>query len=106
MKNQKIVLSESEITAERVAPESFVLLKFGETAYTKGNEQGSYSITKDDAQRILDDFKKRGKTIILVTHNMPVVQEICDSVTWLNQGTMMKTGPAAEVIKAYRKSLD
>jgi ABC-type polysaccharide/polyol phosphate transport system ATPase subunit len=37
---------------------------------------------------------------------MPVVQEICDSVTWLNQGTMMKTGPAAGVIKAYRKSLD
>jgi ABC-2 type transport system ATP-binding protein len=66
---------------------------------------GDEGFQKKSYERFLD-FKKRGKTIILVTHNMPVVQEICDSVTWLNQGVMMKTGPAAEVIKAYRKSLD
>ncbi len=40
------------------------------------------------------DFKKRGKTVILVTHNMAVVEDICDSVTWINNGQMMKTGPA------------
>ena len=51
------------------------------------------------------EFKKRGKTIIMVTHTMPVVEEICDAVTWIEKGTMMSTGNAAEVVKDYRNSL-
>ncbi len=51
------------------------------------------------------EFKKRGKTIIMVTHTMPVVEEICDAVTWIEKGTMMATGQAAQVVKDYRKSL-
>lgn len=66
---------------------------------------GDESFQKKSYERFLD-FKKRGKTIILVTHTMPVVEEICDSVTWLDKGTMMQTGKASEVVKAYRKSLD
>ena len=52
------------------------------------------------------DFKKRGKTVILVTHNMAVVEDICDSVTWINDGQMMKTGPAKEVVGDYQSSVD
>ena len=51
------------------------------------------------------EFKKRGKTVILVTHTMPVVEDICDSVTWINGGVMMQTGPAAQVVKNYQSSL-
>lgn len=51
------------------------------------------------------EFKKRGKTIIMVTHTMPVVEEICDAVTWIEKGTMMATGNAAAVVKDYRNSL-
>jgi ABC-2 type transport system ATP-binding protein len=51
------------------------------------------------------EFKKRGKTIIMVTHTMPVVEEICDAVTWLEKGTTMATGQAAQVVNDYRKSL-
>ena len=52
------------------------------------------------------EFKKRGKTVILVTHNMAVVEDICDSVTWINSGQMMKTGPAKEVVGDYQSSVD
>jgi ABC-type polysaccharide/polyol phosphate transport system ATPase subunit len=52
------------------------------------------------------EFKKRGKTIIMVTHTVPVVEEICDSVTWIEKGTMMATGKAKSVVAAYKKSLD
>lgn len=51
------------------------------------------------------EFKKRGKTVILVTHTMPVVEDICDSATWINNGTMMQTGPAADVVKNYQSSI-
>ena len=52
------------------------------------------------------EFKKRGKTVILVTHTMSVVEDICDTATWINNGKMMQTGPAADVVKKYQSSLD
>ena len=52
------------------------------------------------------ELKKQGKTIILVTHAMPVVRDLCDSVTWLNNGVLEETGPAERVVEAYLKSVD
>ena len=52
------------------------------------------------------ELKKQGKTIILVTHAMPVVRDLCDSVTWLNNGVLEETGPAERVVDAYLKSVD
>ena len=51
------------------------------------------------------DFKRRGKTIIMVTHNMAVVEDICDAVTWIEKGTMMNTGEAGAVVALYQASL-
>lgn len=51
------------------------------------------------------DFKRRGKTIIMVTHNMAVVEDICDAVTWIEKGTMMTTGASGTVVAAYQESL-
>ena len=52
------------------------------------------------------EFKRRGKTIILVTHSLPVVEDLCDTVTWIDRGKMMATGPAAAVVTRYRSSVD
>ena len=52
------------------------------------------------------ELKKQGKTIILVTHAMPVVRDLCDSVTWVNNGVLEETGPAERVVDAYLKSVD
>ena len=65
---------------------------------------GNEEFPRTRFQKFLE-FKKRGKTVILVTHTMPVVEDICDSVTWINSGTMMQTGPAAEVVKNYQSSI-
>lgn len=51
------------------------------------------------------DFKKQGKTIIMVTHTMPVVEEICDTVTWIEKGVLMESGKATPVVRAYRKAI-
>ena len=65
---------------------------------------GDEEFQRKSFQKFLE-FKKRGKTVILVTHTMPVVEDICDSVTWINEGVMMQTGPAAQVVKNYQSSL-
>ena len=65
---------------------------------------GDEEFQRKSFQKFLE-FKKRGKTVILVTHTMPVVEDICDTVTWINDGVMMHTGPAAQVVKNYQSSL-
>ena len=52
------------------------------------------------------ELKKQGKTIILVTHAMPVVRDLCDSVTWLNNGVLQQSGPAQAVVDAYLASVE
>jgi lipopolysaccharide transport system ATP-binding protein len=51
------------------------------------------------------ELKKQGKTIILVTHAMPVVRDLCNSVTWLNNGALQQSGPAKTVVDAYLASV-
>ena len=66
---------------------------------------GDEEFQRKSFQKFLE-FKKKGKTIILVTHTMPVVEETCDSATWINQGSMMETGPAKAVVQKYQSSID
>lgn len=48
-------------------------------------------------------FRQRGKTIILVTHDMGQVREHCDSAVLLEGGTVAARGPAGEVADAYTR---
>ena len=51
------------------------------------------------------EFKKQGKTIILVTHSLSIVEDLCDKATWLNLGEIKMTGPTKPTIAAYMKSV-
>jgi ABC-2 type transport system ATP-binding protein len=51
------------------------------------------------------DFKQEGRTVILVSHSMGMVKEMCDQVAWLNKGKFVESGSAAKVIKAYENSV-
>jgi len=37
---------------------------------------------------------------------MPVVRDLCDSVTWLNNGVLQQSGPAQAVVDAYLASVE
>ena len=51
------------------------------------------------------DFKKAGKTVILVSHSMDTVKSMCDQAAWLNHGTLQAVGAAEPTIEAYVESL-
>jgi len=46
-------------------------------------------------------FREAGTTIILVSHNLPMVRRLCDRVIWLKQGTIVLDGPPDMVVDAY-----
>lgn len=47
------------------------------------------------------DFKKRGKTIVFVSHDVNQVMKQCDKVLWLNEGSIRAYGAPNEVVKQY-----
>jgi lipopolysaccharide transport system ATP-binding protein len=53
----------------------------------------------------IDDFKRSGKTLVLVTHDAATVQSWCDMAVWLDQGTIAAKGDPRHVVAAYRAAI-
>ncbi len=52
-----------------------------------------------------EEFKKQGKTILLVTHSMGSVLRYCDRVILLNKGEKLAEGTPADMVDLYKKVL-
>jgi homopolymeric O-antigen transport system ATP-binding protein len=48
-------------------------------------------------------FQDQGTTILLVSHNMAMIESMCSRAAWLDHGQLRAIGNVAEVIKAYRQ---
>ena len=48
------------------------------------------------------EFKERGKTVVLVTHDTDAVKSFCDKAVWLHDGRVMALGGAKMVAEDYR----
>ncbi len=46
-----------------------------------------------------------GRTVLLVSHDLEAVQELCTRALWLHDGAVRALGPPAEVVAAYRRAL-
>jgi ABC-type polysaccharide/polyol phosphate transport system ATPase subunit len=51
-------------------------------------------------------FKKRGKSIILVSHNLDLVKSLCDRAIFIHKGRIYSIGKPEVVINAYRNVVD
>ena len=54
----------------------------------------------------INEIQNAGKTIIFVTHNVDVTQEICNRVIMLDQGNIVKEGTPKEVVPFYHKAME
>ena len=66
---------------------------------------GDLGFQKKSYETIMD-FKKRGKSIILVSHDMSPIKNKCDSVIFLKNGIIEKKGSPEEVVPVYLNSLN
>ncbi|MFK4897989.1 ATP-binding cassette domain-containing protein [Lactococcus petauri] len=57
----------------------------------------------DKAQKKMFEFRDKGKTILLVSHDMRTIKEWCDRVIWLNHGEVKAYGRTDEVLPEYEK---
>lgn len=49
-------------------------------------------------------FKRDGRTVVVVSHSMPSLRAMADQAAWLHQGTLKEAGPAADVLEGYHDS--
>jgi ABC-type polysaccharide/polyol phosphate transport system ATPase subunit len=47
------------------------------------------------------EFKRRGKTVLLVTHSLGLVERFCDEAVWLDAGRKRAEGDPKRVVGAY-----
>lgn len=52
-----------------------------------------------------EEFKKMGKTIVFVSHDLSSISKYCDRVVLLNQGVKLGEGRPKEMIDAYKQVL-
>ena len=51
------------------------------------------------------DFKKQGKTIVLVTHDLNTVDRWCDLAAWIDGGYVRRVGRSSDVTAEYRQAI-
>ena len=47
------------------------------------------------------DFRRRGRTVLLVTHSLDLVTRFCDEALWLDHGRVRAQGDPERVVDAY-----
>jgi ABC-type polysaccharide/polyol phosphate transport system ATPase subunit len=52
------------------------------------------------------EFRRRGKTILLVTHSLGLVERFCDEALWLDAGVARSHGDPKRVVSEYLMSVE
>ena len=61
---------------------------------------GDQAFQRKSTEKI-EQFRRDSRTILVVSHSLGLVQQLCDTVVWLEKGHVKMIGPAAEVIAEY-----
>lgn len=49
-----------------------------------------------------EEFRKAGKTVVIVSHALSTMVEMCDRIAWLSHGSLLEVGHPEQIISKYR----
>ena len=58
---------------------------------------------QDKCYAKLEELKKEGKTIVIVSHSLNAVEKLCDRTIWLHEGKIRQDGNTSKVLEEYLK---
>jgi ABC-type polysaccharide/polyol phosphate transport system ATPase subunit len=61
---------------------------------------------KEKSLNRIKELRTADRALILVSHALATIEDICNEVVWLNKGKLMMRGRPTEVIAAYREFVD
>ncbi len=53
----------------------------------------------------MNELRSGGRTVVLVSHGLAQVQQMCDAAVWLDKGLVKETGLTEDVVAAYLASV-
>lgn len=53
----------------------------------------------------MERFKDRGKSILIASHDMGLIESWCQTAVWLDRGELRYYGPSAEAVRRYCESI-
>ncbi|MBR7133815.1 MAG: ABC transporter ATP-binding protein [Clostridia bacterium] len=69
---------------------------------------GDIHFREKSGQKMREIIRDENRTVVIVSHSMGTLKELCNEILWLNDGVIMETGEPDEVIahyEAYMKKL-
>lgn len=61
---------------------------------------GDQDFQRKSSEKI-EEFRREGRTIVVVSHGLGLIQQLCKEVIWLEKGAIKQIGTATDVIAAY-----
>lgn len=58
---------------------------------------------QDKARRRMREMMSKARIIVMVSHELTSIAQLCERVIWLDHGTVRATGPAAQIIASYQQ---
>lgn len=57
---------------------------------------------REKCMSFLRQFRERGGTLLIVSHDLDSVRDLCSRAVWLDHGRVRMSGEAREIIEAYK----
>ncbi len=61
---------------------------------------GDQAFQRKSSEKI-ESFRSEGRTIVIVSHGLGSILQLCDNTAWLEKGVLRMVGPSSEVIAEY-----
>ena len=64
---------------------------------------GDIKFKQKSYNKMKELISKEDRTVVIVSHSMAALKELCDEVIWLNDGVIMDQGKPEDVIPKYEE---
>ena len=62
---------------------------------------GDARFKKKSYNKMKELISDKDRTVVIVSHDSKTIHDLCDTVLWIHEGTLMDIGPTAEVMPKY-----
>lgn len=67
---------------------------------------GDAKFKKKSAKKMKQLISHNERTVMIVSHSLSTISELCDRVIWMHEGVIRKIGPTEEVLEEYNKFMN
>jgi ABC-type polysaccharide/polyol phosphate transport system ATPase subunit len=67
---------------------------------------GDARFKKKSFRKMKELISNKDRTVVIVSHSLPSLEMLCDSILWLHDGEVMMQGPTKEVLEKYNAFME